>query len=318
MTRRFGIGLDDELAASLQEALKSARGDGGIPGAQAAVVFADGTVWTGTVGDAYVGTHEVIAATPASRIASITKMFTATTILRLADRGQISVDDQLADWLPGIQLPVPGESDPITIRQVLSHTSGLTRDLGDDPEPRTPIVGVRPWHLPELLQPRLSALGRDRRSHGRHARAGVPRRDPASCRPGVHRPRDQEEVDGQLAVGHDRTGVLEPADETVRWLDPTGAVNIGASGAVVSTAEEVAIFADELFRGNLLAPDTLAAMVDPDQTRGLPGGTNARRKDGTVAHRPARRTESCGVMPGSSTASPARCASTRDMTSRWP
>ena len=54
------------------------------------------------------------------QIASISKQFTAAALLLLEDDGKLSMDDTVAKWLPGIS-----GGDRITIRQLLSHTSGL-------------------------------------------------------------------------------------------------------------------------------------------------------------------------------------------------
>lgn len=59
------------------------------------------------------------------RIGSVSKTFTATLVLKLAAKGKLALDDPIAEYLPGL-LPYP---EPITIRQLLQHTSGLPRDL---------------------------------------------------------------------------------------------------------------------------------------------------------------------------------------------
>ena len=60
----------------------------------------------------------------AFRIGSITKMFTATVIIQLAEEGVLTLDDPLGLWLPDVadQLPY---GDQITLRHLLTHTSGL-------------------------------------------------------------------------------------------------------------------------------------------------------------------------------------------------
>lgn len=60
----------------------------------------------------------------AFRIGSITKMFTATVIVQLAEDGVLTLDDPMALWLPKVadQLPY---GDQITLRHLLTHTSGL-------------------------------------------------------------------------------------------------------------------------------------------------------------------------------------------------
>ena len=59
-------------------------------------------------------------------IGSLTKQFTAAAILVLSDRGQLSLDDTLADHFEGVRADKAG----ITIHQLLSHASGLSDDTG--------------------------------------------------------------------------------------------------------------------------------------------------------------------------------------------
>lgn len=54
-------------------------------------------------------------------IASITKSFTATAVVRLAQQGKLALDDSIAVHLPA----VPEHSRKITLRQLLAHTSGI-------------------------------------------------------------------------------------------------------------------------------------------------------------------------------------------------
>lgn len=59
------------------------------------------------------------------RIASLTKQFTAAGVLKLVERGDLFLDDHLGAILPDM----PPAWRGITIRQLLSHTSGLTNDM---------------------------------------------------------------------------------------------------------------------------------------------------------------------------------------------
>ena len=60
----------------------------------------------------------------AFRIGSITKMFTAAVIVKLAEDGVLTLDDPLALWLPEVADQLPN-GDQITLRHLLTHTSGL-------------------------------------------------------------------------------------------------------------------------------------------------------------------------------------------------
>jgi CubicO group peptidase (beta-lactamase class C family) len=71
-------------------------------------------------------------------IGSITKQFTAAAILKLEDEGRLSTDDPIGRWLPD----VPADRAGITIHHLLTHSSGLTGDLGGDYQvmPRDTLV----------------------------------------------------------------------------------------------------------------------------------------------------------------------------------
>ena len=70
-------------------------------------------------------------------LASMGKMFTATAILQLVDKGRLNLDDTLAKVLP--RYPNADRARKITIRHLLSHTSGM----GDQwSTPRRPVPGL--------------------------------------------------------------------------------------------------------------------------------------------------------------------------------
>jgi CubicO group peptidase (beta-lactamase class C family) len=64
-----------------------------------------------------------VAATPATnyRLASVTKQFTAAAILLLVEEGRLSLDDGVRRWLPSL----PTSANSITVRHLLTHSSGL-------------------------------------------------------------------------------------------------------------------------------------------------------------------------------------------------
>jgi CubicO group peptidase (beta-lactamase class C family) len=64
-----------------------------------------------------------VAATPATdyRLASVSKQFTAASILLLAEDGKLTLDDSIRHWLPSL----PASTDKVTLRELLSHTGGL-------------------------------------------------------------------------------------------------------------------------------------------------------------------------------------------------
>ena len=75
------------------------------------------------------------AATPRSvlQVGSITKQFTAAAILRLAERGALKLDDRIEQFVP--EFKPPGAT--ITLRHLLTHTSGIAAISANDYAPLT-------------------------------------------------------------------------------------------------------------------------------------------------------------------------------------
>ncbi|MFE9749472.1 serine hydrolase domain-containing protein [Saccharothrix saharensis] len=92
----------------------------GAPGAVAGVVDADGR-WHGHSGVADLGTGAVPDPRGRFRAGSITKTVVATAVLQLVGEGRVGLSDRVQDRLPGL-LPY---TEPITVRQLLQHTSGI-------------------------------------------------------------------------------------------------------------------------------------------------------------------------------------------------
>jgi D-alanyl-D-alanine carboxypeptidase len=115
------------LAERLQEALDNGLESYNGIGVSAAVIMPDGETWVGVSGVSH-GTTAITADMPFAA-GSITKMFTATTILQLIEEGELTLDDSLYEWLS----VYPYVDSTITIRQLLNHTSGLY-DFIDNPD----------------------------------------------------------------------------------------------------------------------------------------------------------------------------------------
>ena len=63
------------------------------------------------------------------RIGSVTKTFTATTVLQLVGENRLQLDDPIEKWLPGLVQGNGYDGNQITIRQLLNHTSGIAEYL---------------------------------------------------------------------------------------------------------------------------------------------------------------------------------------------
>src|SRR5438046_3078863 len=117
------VNAQTQLSADLSEKIDKVATDPlartGVPSASIAIVKDGQIVYVKAYGDARLDPKT--PATPAMRysIGSISKQFTATAILLLQEQGKLSLDDKVAKFIPNLT-----RANEVTIRQLLSHTSG--------------------------------------------------------------------------------------------------------------------------------------------------------------------------------------------------
>jgi D-alanyl-D-alanine carboxypeptidase len=262
--------FDSERATQLQEALERALTETGAPGAQAAVVLTDGSLWTGAAGLSDIDRGLPMTTGDLMLPASVSKVYTATLALLLAEDGSLSLDDPLLRWLPDVP-----NADGVTVRQLLNHSSGIASDDPALPRVCDPgtchsysnaaynmlarvVEAASGRSLAEVLRARIS------RSLGLEA-TFVP---------------SGEAVRGRPAMGYDAADDATSALEVVAAPDSYSA----GSGGVVATAADVARFGHALFTGDVLGPDALAELLDFDATRGLPGSSECSGEAGVLRH----------------------------------
>lgn len=216
------------------------------------------------------------------RVGSETKMFVSTVVLQLVGDRKLALVDTVEQWLPGL---VPNGGS-ITVRQLLNHTSGLF-DYAEDKtfirQVDSPRKRWTPRQLVELAtaQRPLFAPG-TRHSYSNtgyillglivekatgnsletelQKRIFAPLRLNATSFPATPR------IAGRYAHGYTR--YRKPRVTDISVFSPS---ILGAAGAIVSNAGDLARFHRALFRGRLLRPDLLKAMkttVAVPQSRG--------------------------------------------------
>jgi CubicO group peptidase (beta-lactamase class C family) len=111
--------LSPELREKIDKVATDTLKRMGVPSASIALVKDGQIVYVRAYGDARLEPHT--AATPEMRysIGSISKQFTATALLMLQEQGKLSLDDKVSRFLPDLT-----RANEVTIRQLLSHTSG--------------------------------------------------------------------------------------------------------------------------------------------------------------------------------------------------
>jgi CubicO group peptidase (beta-lactamase class C family) len=258
------------------------------PGRYAAlgVGSADGPIAT----EAFID-GELVEPAPSSSIASLTKPITATAVMQLVEAGSLELDEPVAKHLPEFSpsLPVGARrAEPVTIRHVLAHTSGLA-DLPDaklrslPPTPEAMLATISrmrlrfgpgtayayasdPWYLLSAIIERVSGV-----------------RFPAFVADRILRPLRM------TATSFDPTSlpgsVLPPEGSMAMAIAPDRPLDVFASlempgGGLWSTPADLLRFARAMLRGGeldgvrIIGPRAFDAMVD-DQTGELTRfGTN--------------------------------------------
>lgn len=122
----------ERAADKLEAEAKAAFAAEKLPSLAFAIVSGGRTVRAKAFGAADVATKRPATTTTAYRIGSITKTLTAAALLALRDGGKLSLGDRLDAWVPEAAslTYAPGDAAPITLRDLVTHSSGLPR-LGD-------------------------------------------------------------------------------------------------------------------------------------------------------------------------------------------
>lgn len=130
--------------AALQAAI-SGLPNADITGALAQVDdLQSGDAWRGVSGLGDVAAADAPSPSDRFRIGSVTKVFTATVALQLVASHQISLTGSIQQYLPG---QLPASYPPITVAELLNHTSGLSGvDVGDDESDPAGFVAHRFEH----------------------------------------------------------------------------------------------------------------------------------------------------------------------------
>jgi len=99
-----------------------------VPGMTAAVAVNGSLVWTEGFGYADLEHMATANALTRWRIASISKTFTAVAAMQLMEQGKLDLDSPIQRWVPEF----PKKRGPVTLRRLMSHTSGLRHYKGDE------------------------------------------------------------------------------------------------------------------------------------------------------------------------------------------
>jgi len=121
---------DTATLAAVDRAMEAFRLDAHVPGMVWGIVKDGRLVYVKGAGVQDVDTKRPVTADTLFRIASMTKAFTALSILKLRDDGKLSLDTNADTYVPELRAwKYPTEDSPkIRVRELLTHTGGLVTD----------------------------------------------------------------------------------------------------------------------------------------------------------------------------------------------
>jgi CubicO group peptidase (beta-lactamase class C family) len=221
------------------------------------------------------------------RAGSISKLFTALSVMQLAEQGNLSLDEPLTELVPDFSIVVPfADAKPITARQLLCHRSGMIREcpVGSYFDPSEPSLKetVRSIASCVLVYPpetktKYSNIGVSIAGYAVEKVAGIPFEDYARehlLRPLrmnssgflLNRNTKARLAKGYLPVANGRGGFREIEA-------PEFALGTLPAGNLYTTAEDLALFVRMLFANGakIVRPESLAEMFTPQLTKDTNG-----------------------------------------------
>jgi CubicO group peptidase (beta-lactamase class C family) len=121
----------DEISEWITERLPALIVEHDVPAA-AVAVLADGEVVDHAVGVLSKSTGVEATTDSVFQIGSITKLWTASLVMQLVDEGKVDLDATVRTYLPEFRIADEAAAGAITVRQLLTHTSGFEGDIFTD------------------------------------------------------------------------------------------------------------------------------------------------------------------------------------------
>ena len=276
--------LNQELAYHVSAMVQPG---GEIRNCTVSVLKGDGSFfWSGAAGIASQSSQTSMTPSTPIYIASITKLFTATVIMRLVENGVLSLDDSMSKYLPEKLIRAihvykgKDYSKAITIRQLLSHTSGIPDYYDEKPKGGKSVFELllekpdRPWtpeetierakDLPPNFQPGTGASYSDTNFQllGKIIERVTAKPLHFAYAEFIFRPLKLQHT---YLIGHPEGPGRPPppADVFYKEKNISGVranTAYWADGGIVSTPQEMIIFLKALNEGRLVKKETLSSM----------------------------------------------------------
>ena len=272
-----------------------------LPGIVVGVISGDDLVWAKGFGHADVESERAMETTTRFRMASHSKLFTATAIMQLREQGKIRLDDPVTDYLPWFTYKMAAPDDPpITIEHLLTHSSGLPREasshwtdfdfpteeevrelIGNREAPFSPEVRWKysnlAYTIAGLLIEEVTGV-----SWARYLQQNI--FDPLNMSAS-----SVDMPDPKMATGYGRR-MPDGSRQIFPFVDARG---MAAATGLTSTVEDMARFVSAQFREGARGEDRILStaslremhrvrMMETTWTRGQGIGFSVQRRDGTL------------------------------------
>lgn len=264
--------IADRLLSALVEA-------NGVPGMGAAVVLDGKVVWTGSAGVRDLEAGLRVDRNTVFRLASVSKVITATAAAKLKEDGRLDVDAPVQSMLPWLNAPWT----PMTPRQLAAHTSGLPHyQYLDWNRGKTRYATARDavgiFESRALLTPpgstySYSSWGYTLLTAAIEAKVRMPFLDFTS-----------KHITPGLVIGADDAGRGHPMASKLYGFSRGKPVPVPAhdysyalgAGGLAATPEAIALFGSRVMNGQIVSPATFKWMLQPTR---LSNGSVATDRD---------------------------------------
>ena len=269
------------IAGRLEQAVDREMRAQGLPVVAIALVDDQDVVWSRGFGTVDSASRRIAGPETVFRVGSVSKLFTDVAIMQLVEAGKVDLDVPVRHYLPDFH-PLNPYDRPITLRQLMSHRSGLVRE---------PPVGSYFDSTSPPLAATIASLNRTTlvyppETHTKYSNAAIATvgyvLERVSGRPfaqalsaAVLQPLGMSKSGFEPTPA--LTGDLAPAImwtlDGRRFAAPTFQLGIAPAGSMYTTVTDLARFVSALFaggrgqNGQLLKPETIAQMWTPQFAR---------------------------------------------------
>lgn len=272
--------IDAGLRAKIDRIAAGVMEQRGVPSASIAVVNGGKLVFTHAYGKAHINPDKAATTDMRYSIGSISKQFTAAAILLLQEQGKLSLNDTVGKYVQGLT-----RGDEVTIRQILSHTSGYQDYWPEDylmtsmMKPTTAQQIIDTWAKKPLdFEPGTQW----QYSNTNYVIAGLIVERVSGQKlmdflgEHIFRPLGMKSVwdcDQEKLTTADATGYLRAALGPLRAAPKEGRGWIFAAGELAMTAHDLALWDESLIARSILRPESYQEMF-----------TEVKLKDGKGTH----------------------------------